>query len=113
MQPQPAEHLPADRRADPDAPGDREPDVGGDPRHGGARPRRTLPAVVGRPEHRGPGSVCALHPLLQVGSLRAGEAAACSQSRAKPMVPQRPRDCWCVSVGDVSHLSSQREHSNT
>lgn len=67
MQPQPAEHLPADRRPDPDASGDGEPDVSGDHRHRGARPQLPLPAVVGRAEHRRAGSVCPLHPLLQVG----------------------------------------------
>lgn len=71
MQPQPAEHLAADHRPDPDAPGDWEPDLSGDHRHGGTRPHLPLPSVVGRPEHRGPGFVHPLHPLLQVRSLRA------------------------------------------
>lgn len=72
MQPQPAEHLPADRSPHAGSSGDREPDIRGDPRHRGARLELPLPAVVGRSEHCGAGFICPLHPLLQVGLLPLG-----------------------------------------
>lgn len=68
MQPQFAQHHPADCLPDTPAFGNREPDGRGDPPHRGARPDVPVSAVVGRSEHRWARHICSVHSVLQVNT---------------------------------------------
>lgn len=66
MQPEPAEHLPADGHPDTGPSGDREPDGCGDHWHRGTGPHIPIPAVVGCSGYCGTCYICPVYHLLQV-----------------------------------------------